>query len=328
VVEKILITGGAGFIGSNFIKYMLEKYPAQYINFDKLTYAGNKENLREIENWDNYQLIQGDLCDLNFLCHLLKDIDVIFNFAAESHVDNSIGNSLIFSKSNILGTHTLLEAARLCKVKRIIHISTDEVYGDIEEGSFKEEDKLSPNNPYSATKAAAEMIVKAYRKTYNLPIIMVRGNNAYGPYQYPEKIIPICVINPFQGKKIPLHGDGSNIRSFIYVKDFCEAVFKVFEKGEIGEVYNIGTNDEIRNIDLIKKILTKLGKDESYIEFVQDRPFNDKRYSIDLTKIKSLGWTQNTAFEEGLDKTINWYRQNQDWWKKIEERPKWEKIKY
>lgn len=315
---KILVTGGAGFIGSNFVRYLVKKYPEYFIiNYDKLTYAGNLNNLKDIENFPNYKFIWGDICNFEFLCHLLKDVDAIVHLAAESHVDNSYGNSLTFTKSNTYGTHVLLEAARKNNIKKIIHVSTDEVYGEILEGSFKEDDKLEPNNPYSASKAAAEMIVRSYYKTYKMPIIIVRGNNVYGPFQYPEKIISKFITNLLEDKKVPLHGDGSPIRTYIYVDDFCEALDIVFHKGKIGEIYNIGTNDEFSNLEVTKKILEKMGKDESYIEFVPDRPFNDRRYSIDNSKLKSLGWKQKHSFEEGLNKTIEWYKQHEEWWKPL-----------
>jgi len=312
---KIMITGGAGFIGSNFAKYLVKKYPEnQFIIFDKLTYAGNLNNLKEIENEPNYKFIKGDVTNLDLLCYLMKDVDCVFHLAAESHVDNSIGNSLVFTMSNTCGTHSLLEAARVCKTKKIIHISTDEVYGDIEEGSFKEEDKLNPNNPYSASKAAAEMIVRAYHKTYKLPIIMTRGNNTYGPFQYPEKIISRFIANLIMDKNVPLHGTGKNIRSYIYVHDVCTALDTIFQNGQIGETYNIGTDYELTNLELTKQLLMKFEKNEDYIQFVTDRPFNDKRYSVNIDKLKALGWEPKHSFEQGLDKTIKWYKENPQWW--------------
>ena len=312
---KILITGGAGFIGSNLVRFMLNKYPEHtIINYDKLTYAGDLNNLKDIKDKNNYRFVKGDVCNFNLLMELLKGIDCAIHLAAESHVDNSIGNSLIFTMSNVYGTHVLLEAARLNKVKKIIHISTDEVYGDIEKGSFKEDSSLNPNNPYSASKAGAEMIVKSYHKTYGLPIVMVRGNNVFGPYQYPEKIISKFIISLLENRKVTLHGDGSNIRTYIYADDFSNAVDRVFSKGKIGDVYNIGTSDEISNIGLARLLIKKLGKDESCIEFVKDRPFNDRRYSIDTKKLKALGWRQQYTFEHGLDETIKWYKENKGWW--------------
>ena len=315
---RIFVSGANGFVFSNLMRLLVNKYPQHnFINYDLETYAGKGNNLKDIENKENYEFVKGDICDFNLLCHILKDVDVVIHSAAESHVDNSIGESLVFTKSNTLGTHTILEACKVCKVKKIIHISTDEIYGEIEEGSNKEEDKLNPSNPYSASKAAGEMIANGYIHSFKLPIIMVRPNNNYGPYQFPEKLMAKTIVNALQNKKIPVHGDGSYIRSFIYVEDCCEAIELIFRKGKIGEIYNIGTNDEIRNIDLIKKILMKLGKQESLIECVKDRPFNDKRYSVNIDKLKALGWKQKTSFEEGLDKTIEWYKNNEEWWEKL-----------
>ena len=315
---NILITGGAGFMGSNFVRFMANKYSQHnFINYDKLTYAADLKSLKDIEGKKNYKFIMGDVCDFKLLVKLLKDegVDCVIHLAAESHVDNSIGNSLIFTMSNAYGTHVLLEAARLSKVKKTIHVSTDEVYGDIEEGSFKEDSALSPNNPYSASKAGAEMIARSYYKTYKMPIIMVRGNNVFGPYQYPEKIIPAFITRLLEDKKVPLHGDGSNIRTYIYVEDFSTALDTIFNKGKIGEIYNIGTSDEKSNLEVTRLLLNKLGKDESYIELAEDRPFNDKRYSIDIAKIKSLGWEQQYPFEDALNETIKWYKENKEWWK-------------
>ena len=320
---NILITGGAGFMGSNLIRYMLNKYPRyNIINYDKLTYAGDLNNLKDVEHKKNYRFVKGNVCDFKLLMRLLKDIDCIIHLAAESHVDNSIGNSLIFTMSNTYGTHVILEASRLNKVKKFIHISTDEVYGDIENGSFKENSTLNPNNPYSASKAGAEMIVRSYSKTYKLPEIIIRGNNVFGPFQYPEKIIPKFITRLLENKKVPLHGDGSNIRTYIYTKDFLDALDKIFNKGDIGEIYNVGTSDEISNLQFAKLILHKLGKDESHIEFIEDRPFNDKRYSVDTEKIKALGWKQQYSFEQGLNETIKWYKENRDWWRdKVNNKP-------
>jgi dTDP-glucose 4,6-dehydratase len=315
---KILITGGAGFMGSNFVRHMVLKYPQHsFINFDKLTYAGNPANLLDLVGKENYTFIRGDICDLNFLIHLLSDIHCVIHLAAESHVDNSFESSLEFTRSNAYGTHVLLEAARRSNVSRFIHVSTDEVYGDIIAGSFHESDKLNPTNPYSASKAAAEMIVKGYIKAYKMPIIIVRGNNNYGPHQFPEKIIPCFITRLLMDQKVPLHGDGSNVRTYIHVKDFCSALDTIFQKGQEGDAYNIGTTQEISNLELTRILLQKLGKDESSINFVRDRPFNDKRYSVSIAKIRSLGWEPQISFEQGLDETIQWYKENQDWWKKL-----------
>ena len=320
-MTKVFITGGMGFIGSHFVRFLLNKFPEWHIiNFDKLTYAGNLDNLKDIEHYKNYEFIRGDVCNLGLLMHLLKDVDYIFHFAAESHVDNSIGNSLTFTMTDCYGTHVLMEAARLNNVKKILHVSTDEVMGDRPTGIFKEDDKLEPNNPYSASKAAAEMILNAYKMTYHLPVIIVRGNNVYGPCQHTEKLIPMCITKVLEGKKITMHGDGSYMRSFIYVEDFCESIWTAFDKGKIGEIYNLGTHDERKNIDVAKMVLKELGKDESFIEFVKDRPFNDRRYYSDLTKIKKRGWKQKVDFETGLKETIQWYKDNENWWKKVNER--------
>ena len=312
---RILVTGGAGFMGSNFINLMVRKYPEhEIINYDKLTYAGDLRNLEEIKDSKNYSFVKGDVCNFSFLVKFLKDIDCVVHLAAESHVDNSIGNSLIFTMSNTYGTHVLLEAARLNNIKKFVHVSTDEVYGDIEKGSFKEDSSLNPNNPYSASKAGAEMIARSYSKTYKMPLIIVRSNNVFGPYQYPEKIIPKFATNLIMNKKIPIHGKGSNVRTYIYTKDFSNALETVFNKGKTGEIYNVGTSDEISNLDLAELLLKEMGKDESYIEYVKDRPFNDKRYSIETKKIISLGWKQKYEFKESLKNTIKWYSNNKKWW--------------
>ena len=314
--KKILVTGGSGFTGSHFVRHIVETYPeCQVISLDKLTYAADTGNLADISDRENYTFVEGDISDFDFVNQLLKDVDAVVHLAAESHVDNSIGNSLIFTTANTLGTHVLLEAARLNKVKRFLHVSTDEVYGDIEEGSFREDSALNPNNPYAASKAGADMLARSYHKTYNLPVVVVRGNNIFGPYQYPEKIIPKFTTLLLQDKKLPMHGDGSYIRTFIYVKDFVGALEHVFSEGEAGEVYNIGTTHEISNLDLTKLLIKKLGKSDDLIEYVADRPFNDRRYSVDLSKIKKLGWNHDRDFEEALDETIEWYKQNESWWK-------------
>lgn len=313
---KIMVTGGAGFMGSHFVRFMLNKYPEhEILNYDKLTYAADLRNLDDIKKNRNYQFAEGDVCDFKLLMKLLRGVDCVVHLAAESHVDNSIGNSLIFTMSNTYGTHVLLEAARLNQIKKFVHVSTDEVYGDIEKGSFSEDSILSPNNPYSASKAGAEMIARSYHKTYKMPLMIVRSNNVFGPCQYPEKIIPKFTTSLLDGKKVPLHGDGSNIRTYIYADDFCSAMDSVFTKGEPGEIYNIGTSDELSNLELTKFILKKLGRDEKWIEFSKDRPFNDKRYSVDTRKIKLLGWKQKHKFGEALDLTIKWYKDNREWWK-------------
>lgn len=329
---NVLITGAAGFIGSNFIRHMVVHYPTyHFINYDKLTYAGNLDNVEDLTTKPNYTFMQGDVCDINLLCEALVGVDCVIHFAAESHVDNSInyqlgeedpgsrtlGNSLEFTKTNVLGTHTLLEAAKHRNVKLFIHISTDEVYGDILEGSAHESDPLRPNNPYSASKAAAEMIVQGHHKTYKTPVIIVRGNNVYGPYQYPEKIIPRFITNLILHQKLPVHGRGENIRTYIHVDDMCRAIETIFLKGKIGETYNLGTKDEISNLELAHVIARHFGKTEDVIEFVRDRPHNDRRYSVNTEKIHALGWKQQVPFQEGITQTIQWYNDHPRWWKRV-----------
>lgn len=319
--KTLLITGGAGFIGSNFIHYMMEKYPQyEIINLDKLTYAGNLENLRDIENSPNYKFVKGDICDKNIIEDIFKNnqIDAIINFAAESHVDRSIEDPGVFIQTDVYGVFVLLEAAKKYNVKVFLQISTDEVYGSIIDGSFKETDPLCPNSPYSASKAGAEMIVRSFFKTFGTPILITRTSNNFGPYQYPEKLIPLFVTNLMEGKKVPLYGDGLNVRDWIYVTDNCEALDLVLHNGKIGEVYNIGAGNEKPNIWITKKLIELVGRDESYIQPVADRPGHDRRYSVDCTKIqKELGWKPKTDFESALRKTVQWYMQNENWWKPL-----------
>lgn len=322
---KLLVTGGAGFIGSNFILYWLKKYPSdKIVNLDKLTYAGNLENLKSVEKNPNYKFIHGDICDSQLVNSLLKDeqIDVIVHFAAESHVDRSIIDPAPFLKTNIEGTYTLLEAALNNGKIRFHHISTDEVFGALPlntKEKFNENSPYNPRSPYSASKAASEHLVRAYYFTYNLPITISNCSNNYGPYHFPEKLIPLAITNVLEGKKIPVYGDGNYVRDWLYVEDHCRAIDLIIYKGKIGETYLIGgLTDNISNLELIKKILKLMGKDENFIEFVKDRPGHDRRYSIDWSKInKELNWKPNVDLETGLKLTINWYLKNQDWWKKI-----------
>ncbi|TSC95201.1 MAG: dTDP-glucose 4,6-dehydratase [Parcubacteria group bacterium Licking1014_1] len=317
---KILITGGAGFIGSNFIKYILNKYQDyQVINFDKLTYCGNLENLTDIENNPRYEFIKGDICNSKIVDKIAsKELYAIINFAAESHVDRSILDPTAFLKTGIQGTYTLLEAAKKYKIEKFIQISTDEVYGSIEKGSFKETDLTSPSSPYSAVKAAADLLSLSYFKTYDLPVIITRSTNNFGPFQYPEKIIPLFITNLLENKKIPIYGDGLNTRDWLYVLDNCKAIDLVLHKGEKGQIYNIGSGNEKNNLELTKLILKKLGKDEKFIEYVNDRPGHDRRYAVNYEKIKRLGWKdQCENFEELIKETILWYKKNKNWWKKI-----------
>jgi dTDP-glucose 4,6-dehydratase len=316
---NLLITGGAGFIGSNFIRYILKKYPDyRVINLDKLTYAGNLENLRDVENNPNYAFIKGDICDEKIVDKLIsRRPDAILNFAAESHVDRSIFDPQSFIKTDILGTQTLLEAAKKYSIKKYIQISTDEVYGSIEVGSFTEESPLRPNSPYSASKTGADLMARAYYKTFGLPILITRSSNNYGPYQYPEKLIPLFVTNLLENKKVPVYGDGQQVRDWLYVIDNCEGIDYVLHHGKIGEIYNIGANSEKTNLEITKIILEQLGKDESCIEYVKDRPGHDRRYSLDSTKLRTLGWQPRFEFEEAIAKTIQWYKDNRQWWQPL-----------
>ncbi|MFH1847968.1 MAG: dTDP-glucose 4,6-dehydratase [Candidatus Omnitrophota bacterium] len=316
---KVLITGGCGFIGSNFVRYMLEKYPEyRLINLDKLTYAGNKDNLKSVEREKNYKFVKGDICDSRLVQKLARECDAIVNFAAETHVDRSITSAESFIRTNIYGTYTLLEAVRTLKLKRYVQISTDEVYGSITSGKFTEDSLIKPNSPYAASKASADLICRSYVVTYKLPIVITRSSNNFGPYQFPEKVIPLFVTNALEDKKLPIYADGMNVRDWLYVKDNCAAIATVLEKGKAGEVYNIGGESELPNIELTKSILRILGKPESLIEFVKDRPGHDKRYAIDCSKMKSLGWSQSRAFEDALRETVNWYRDNRRWWEPLQ----------
>jgi len=322
--KTLLITGGAGFIGSNFIHYIARKYPEyRIINLDKLTYAGNLENLRDIEDNPNYKFIKGDIADRKIIDEIFKsrNIDAITNFAAESHVDRSIEDPGVFIRTDIYGTYVLLEAARKYNSKIFLQISTDEVYGSIEDGSFAEDDALKPSSPYSASKAGAEMIVRSFFKTFGTPIIITRTTNNFGPYQYPEKIIPLFVTNLIDNIKVPLYGDGMNVRDWIYVDDNCGALDLVLHKGRVGEIYNIGAGNEKPNIWITKEILKLLDKPESMIEPVEDRLGHDRRYSVDCTKLKrDLGWETQYDFEEALKKTVNWYAANEKWWRPLKGR--------
>lgn len=332
---NILITGGAGFIGSNFIEYMLKRYPYKIVNLDALTYAGNLDNLKNVHNNENYTFVHGDICDRELVKNLFEKyaFDMVVNFAAESHVDRSITNPERFLKTNILGTQVLLDCAvhfwrkepdnKYCfEYKdgvKFLQISTDEVYGSLgKTGLFSETTPLSPNSPYSVSKASADMLVQAYFKTFGLPVNITRCSNNYGPYQFPEKLIPLMINNCINNRKLPVYGDGLQVRDWLYVEDHCSAIDTVLHKGRTGEVYNIGGNNEKANIDIVKLIIKKLGKDDSLIEFVPDRPGHDRRYAIDNTKITTeLGWFPKYSFEEGIQFTINWYLENTEWLERI-----------
>ncbi|NQU83671.1 MAG: dTDP-glucose 4,6-dehydratase [Parcubacteria group bacterium] len=318
---KLLITGGAGFIGSNFIHYILEKYPNyKIVNLDLLTYAGNLENLRSIADNLNYQFIRGDVCDAPLVDELVSDTDAIVHFAAESHVDRSIENPTDFVRTNVLGTQILLDAALKHNKKRFHHVSTDEVYGQLgpNDAPFNEGTVYNPRSPYSASKAASDYLVRAYFYTHKLPITISNCSNNYGPLQFPEKVVPLFVTNLIEGKKVPLYGDGSNIRDWLHVKDHCEAIDLVLHRGRIGETYCIGGGQELSNLELTKRILSSMGRGEEMIECVSDRKGHDWRYAIDHSKIREeFGWDPKYSFDSGLAETINWYKNNESWWKKL-----------
>ncbi len=319
-MSTILITGGAGFIGSNFVKYMLDKYSDyDIINLDALTYCGNLENLKDIEDMDNYTFVKGNITDKDLVNDLVVKSDYVINFAAESHVDRSITDPEIFIKSNVLGTHVLLNAAKEFGVKKYIQISTDEVYGTLgETGYFSETTQLQPNSPYSASKAGGDLITRAYFETFDLPINITRCSNNYGPYQFPEKLIPLMISNALEDKKLPIYGDGKNIRDWLHVYDHCQAIDLVLHEGKLGEVYNIGGHNERQNIQIVKLILEALGKDESLIEFVADRLGHDRRYAIDADKIRNeLAWQPKYTFKTGIKQTIRWYLDNQEWMNQV-----------
>ncbi len=318
---KLLITGGCGFIGSCFIRHMLNKYPDyKIINLDLLTYAGNLENLKDLENNPNYTFVRGDICNKSLINQLMNDVDCCLNFAAESHVDRSIQGPEIFVQTNVLGTQTLLQAAKDANIQRFVQISTDEVYGTLgAKGYFTEETPLSPNSPYSASKASADMFARAYFETYKMPVLITRCSNNYGPYQYPEKLIPLFINNLLADRSVPVYGDGMNIRDWLYVYDHCSAVDAVLHKGREGEVYNIGGNNEKTNNEITKILLKELNKPETLITYVEDRLGHDRRYAIDSSKIqRELGWSPSVTFEEGIRKTIQWYINNAHWIKNIE----------
>lgn len=319
-MTKILITGGAGFIGSNFVRYMLDKYDDhQIVNLDSLTYCGNLENLSGIEDNPNYTFCKGDITDKELVFKITSDVDYIVNFAAESHVDRSIEDPEIFIKSNVLGTQVLLDAAKEYGVKKYLQVSTDEVYGSLgKTGYFREDTPLAPNSPYSASKASADLMVRAYNKTFDLPVNITRCSNNYGPYQFPEKLIPLMISNALEDNPLPVYGDGLNIRDWLHVYDHCSAIDLVLHKGEIGEIYNIGGNNEKKNIEIVKLILQNLDKPESLIKFVKDRLGHDRRYAIDSSKIQNeLGWIPKYTFETGIAETIKWYLDNREWWERI-----------
>lgn len=323
-MKNIFVTGGAGFIGSNFIKYVLKNYDWNVINYDKLTYAGNLENLTDIEKDKRYKFVKGDICDEKKVEYTIKenDVDTIVNFAAESHVDRSILGSREFVITNVLGTQVLLDVFKKNGLEKYLQVSTDEVYGSLPEDKkelkFKETTPLQTSSPYSASKASADLLCNSYYHTHKLPVLITRCSNNYGAYQFPEKLIPLMLAKALNNENLPVYGDGKNIRDWLFVEDHCSGICTVLEKGKFGEVYNIGGNNEWFNIDIVKLILKLLDKPESLITYVKDRPGHDRRYAIDSTKIQNeLGWKPAHNFEDGIRKTINWYKDNESWWKKV-----------
>ena len=316
--NKLLVTGGAGFIGSNFCRYMMGKYPELLIMMlDALTYAGNPTNFHDLENSPRFTFIHGDIRNPELVEKLTSQVDGVVNFAAETHVDRSLYFAGDFVETDVVGTYTLLEAARKCGIKRFLHISTDEVYGSIDQGTFEEGAPLNPSSPYSASKGGGDLLVKSYFVTYGLPVLITRSSNNFGPYQYPEKLIPLFITNAIDDKPLPLYGDGMNVRDWLFVEDNCEAIDTVLRKGEPGQIYNIGGDNERTNIEISRMILDLLDKPESLIQPVKDRPGHDRRYSIDSEKVKSLGWKAKTSFDIALRRTVDWYRDNQDWWRSL-----------
>jgi len=315
--KTLLVTGGAGFIGSNFVHYILKNYPdCRIINLDKLTYAGNLDNLIDVENDPRYEFIQGDIQDRKIVGELFKKVHGVVHFAAETHVDRSILDAGQFVLTDVFGSFILFETLRRSEVEFFIHVSTDEVYGSREKGYFKEEDALNPSSPYSASKAGADRLAYSYFVTYGLPIIIVRPSNNFGPYQYPEKFIPLFITNALQDKALPLYGDGLNVRDWLYVDDHCRALDLIMRLGKKGEAYNIGANHEKKNIEVAEKIIELLGKPKDLIKRVSDRLGHDRRYAVDCGKLRSLGWKPEQDFEKSLEKTVQWYDKNPDWWKK------------
>jgi len=316
----MLVTGGAGFIGSNFIRHMLTEHPdTRIVNLDALTYAGNLENLRDVAGNPNYTFIRGDICDPETVAAVFRNhpIDTVVHFAAESHVDRSISDGSTFVRTNVLGTFTLLDCARKHGVRRFIHISTDEVYGSTPSGSFRETDTLNPSSPYSSSKAASDLLARSFFITHGLPVIVTRCTNNYGPYQFPEKLIPFFTTNLLQGKKVPVYGTGRNVRDWLYVIDHCRAIDFILQHGEPGEIYNIGGGAERTNLEITRKILELLGEDESMIEYVPDRKGHDFRYSLDFGKLRKLGWKPAYRFDDALEATVKWYVENEWWWRPL-----------
>jgi dTDP-glucose 4,6-dehydratase len=318
-LRKLLVTGGAGFIGSNFVRYILGRYPdSEVVVFDKLTYAGNLENLTDVESDPRYRFVRGDIGDALAVAEAIQGCDAVVNFAAESHVDRSLLEPDSFIQTNVRGTLVLLEAALRFGVERYVQVSTDEVYGSLLEGSATEDDRLNPRGAYSASKAGGDMMVNAYFHTHGVPTIITRGSNNFGPYQYPEKMMPLFITNALQNKPLPVYGDGQYVRDWLYVLDHCEGIDTAMRRGTPGEVYNIGGGNELPNLEVIRRLLRLLDKPDSLIQFVKDRPGHDRRYSIDCAKLQALGWQPTRDFDEALAETVDWYKAHETWWRKIQ----------
>jgi dTDP-glucose 4,6-dehydratase len=317
---RLLVTGGAGFIGSNYVRHVLDRSDDAVTVFDALTYAGNLDNLRGLDEDPRYAFVKGDITDRDAVAAAMEDHDAVVHFAAESHVDRSIASPDQFVRTNCDGTNVLCDVARRLGVQRFLHISTDEVYGSIEDGSFAETDRLGPRSPYSASKAASDLIALAYRETYGLPVVVTRSSNNFGPYQYPEKVLPLFITNLLDGQRVPLYGDGMNVRDWCFVEDNCAGIDLVLRRGADGEVYNIGAGNEMPNRALTDAVLALLGHDESMIEYVEDRLGHDRRYSIDTTKVRALGWAPASSFPTALERTVAWYREHRWWWEPLKRR--------
>ncbi|HOE69010.1 MAG TPA: dTDP-glucose 4,6-dehydratase [Candidatus Omnitrophota bacterium] len=314
-MKRLLVTGGCGFIGSNFIRLVMKERPGySVVNLDKLSYSGNPENLRDLAQNTRYTFVKGDICDKKLVAKVMSRVDAVVHFAAETHVDRSIAGADEFLKTNILGTASLLEASRACGIKRFVHMSTDEVYGSLAKGKADEEHRLEPNSPYSASKAGGDLLVRSFRVTHKHPAMIIRCTNNYGPYQFPEKVIPLFVTNLLEGKTVPLYGQGRNRRDWIFVEDACRAVLLVLEKGKPGEIYNVGSDHERSNLQLTRAILKELGRGEDMIRRVADRPGHDFRYALNFNKLRKLGFKPRWSFEEGLRTTVGWYVANEWWW--------------
>jgi dTDP-glucose 4,6-dehydratase len=315
---RYLVTGGCGFIGSNFIRALLSSQEdVEVVNLDMLTYAGNPQNLLELQDDSRYRFVNGDICDPQAVETAMEGVDIVVHFAAESHVDRSIHDGSVFVRTNVLGTNTLLQCAVSRRLDKFIHISTDEVYGSATEGSFKEGDPLNPSSPYSSSKAGSDLLALSYYNTYGLPVLVTRCTNNYGPYQHPEKLVPRFITNLLDGKKLPVYGSGSNVRDWIHVEDHCSAVRFLVHKGRPGEIYNIGSGNELTNMDVTRRIILALGKGEESIEHVEDRKGHDFRYSLDSSKLRSMGWNPERSFDSGLLETVEWYKTHRGWWEPL-----------